>query len=246
MSSPHFGYENKYKQEYDIIVGIDEAGRGSLAGPVCVAAYSFPSYFYSANSIKWIFEVTDSKKVSPAKREYLYSLLEKHAAYSKKLLLSSRLIDTIGINATIEKGILHIIRDLVFYKGFKKIKLLIDGNYNFSFSGLNQRREGWTIAEIRKTGKLHSMMDICYQNSFHTLSILSLPGGDSISFSIASASILAKVFRDTYMKKISGLFPQYEFEKHKGYGTAKHREHIFKYGLTFLHRRSYLKKITSL
>ena len=187
--------ENKYK----IICGVDEAGRGPLAGPVFSAAVVLSDDIF-------IEGINDSKKLSEKKREIIYNeIIAKAKSYSISFCTEKE-IDKINIlNATL----------LSMKKSIENLKLkpdlaLIDGD------------------KIPQNLKIESK---------------SIIKGDSIINSIAAASILAKVSRDRFMKKISYKYPQYEFEKHKGYGTKLHIELIKRYGYCEIHRKSFLAKI---
>lgn len=185
-------------QGFSIVCGIDEAGRGPLAGPVYAAAVVLPAG-------KIIEGVNDSKKLSEKKREELYDKIIQESLSYSIASASETEIDEINIlNATY----------LAMKRAFDSLNIkpdivLIDGNRAPDL--------GVSTKTIIK--------------------------GDSLSMSIASASILAKVSRDRYMKNLSSKYPQYQFEKHKGYGTLAHREAIKKYGPCEIHRLSFLKNI---
>lgn len=193
----------KYEKElfedgYNFICGVDEAGRGPLAGPVFAAAVILPKNIL-------IDGVDDSKKLSEKKREILFDEIKNKSISYNIAFATEREIDEINIlNATLltmNRAIegLRITPDFALIDGDKLPNLSIDAK-----------------AIIK---------------------------GDALSISIAAASILAKVSRDRYMKQISNDYPVYQFEKHKGYGTALHRELILKYGPSDIHRKSFLKKI---
>ncbi len=180
--------------------GIDEVGRGPLAGPLFVASYKINN--------KTIIhkEVNDSKKLSEKKREYLYQFLTEDPSLYKVYSLSNKKIDDVGIveciNILIEKCALNNASD----------KTLIDG---------------------------------IFKKKFNIPSYNTVIKGDSTHYSIAAASIIAKVTRDRYMTSLKDTFPQYEFEKNKGYGTKVHIDAIKKFGITKLHRKTFLKNIYS-
>lgn len=181
-----------------ILAGIDEAGRGPLAGPVVAAAVIFDKDFY-------IEGIDDSKKLTAGKREELYSEIIDNALSVKTSVIEQHLIDEINILQAALKAM---------QKSFKKLKprpelLLVDGNKMFP-----TRTPFVTVV-----------------------------GGDSKSFSIAAASIIAKVTRDRIMVKLSEKYPEYKWHKNKGYGTREHIEAIKKFGATPYHRKSFLKNI---
>lgn len=191
-------YENEAKTAgYKLICGVDEAGRGPLAGPVYAAAVILPDDID-------IVGINDSKKLSEKKREQLFSeITQKAVAYCVATASVDEIEDINILNAAMlamKRAVsgLKIKPDIVF----------IDGN---------------------KAPDL----------DIKTKTIIK---GDSLSMSIAAASILAKVSRDRYMYELSEKYPQYMFDKHKGYGTKLHYDAIEKYGICPEHRPSFLKK----
>jgi ribonuclease HII len=177
------------------ICGIDEAGRGALAGPLTVAGVLLKSP---------IKDLSDSKKLTEKKREELYSKIIENSIY-KIVFKSNQEIDKKGLTICIKESILEIIENV------KTTNYIMDGNHNF---GIN---------------KIHTIVK-----------------ADDLVPSVSAASILAKVSRDRYMKSLED-YKEYEFNKHKGYGTKKHIELIEKYGLSDIHRTSFkLKKNTKI
>lgn len=194
-----FEIENElYKQGLNYIAGVDEAGRGPLAGPVFAAAVVL-------RNGQFIDEVTDSKKISEKKRDYLFDKIREEAVAFSIAAIDEKIIDDINIrNAT-----------------FKAM--------NNAVNGLSQRPDYVLI-----DGNAISGMTIPHE---------CVVKGDFKCNSIGAASILAKVARDRYMLQMAKVFPQYLFEKHKGYGTKLHYEMLEKYGISPIHRRTFLKKI---
>lgn len=194
-----FEFDKEIKKEgYNIICGVDEAGRGPLAGPVYACAIIMKEDFI-------IPEVNDSKKLTEKKREALYDIILENALDWSVASVSEKEIDEINIlNATMKAMDMAI-------SGLKVVPdlALIDGNQN---RGIKQNNK--TIIK-----------------------------GDSKSYNIAAASIIAKVTRDRFIIKMDELYPQYGFKKHKGYGTKEHIENIRKYGPCEIHRRTFLKNI---
>ena len=191
-------YENKaYEQGFKVVCGVDEAGRGPLAGDVYAAAVILPK--------GCVIEcVNDSKKLSEKKREALFDkIVEQCVSYG---------VGTASVEEIDEINILQAtflaMRRAVDALEVKPDIALIDGN----------RKPGLDIAQ----------WDIVK--------------GDASSANIAAASIIAKVSRDRYMKDIAKKYPQYQFEKHKGYGTKLHYEMLDKYGISDIHRKTFLKK----
>lgn len=184
-------------KEINYICGIDEAGRGPLAGPVVVASVIMPR-----NSM--IEGVNDSKKVSEKKREELYEkILEEAISYGVGVIDQTE-IDEINILEATKKGLTTSLKELTV----KPDLILVDA-----------------LKEIDTLG-------IPYQ---------SIIKGDALCYSISAASIIAKVTRDRIMRGWDEIYPQYGFEKHKGYGTAAHIKAIKEYGLCPIHRRSFTK-----
>lgn len=188
-------FERKYWSEgIEIIAGVDEAGRGPLAGPVVAAAVIFPKEVYLEG-------VDDSKKLSPHRREQLFPLIHEWAVGVGIGVVSHEEIDRINIY---QASILAM-RKALDQLSMVPSLVLADGN---SF-----RHETLRFENIIK--------------------------GDARSFTIAAASIIAKVTRDGLMREYDRLFPGYGFAKHKGYGTREHIEAIRQNGLCEIHRRSF-------
>lgn len=194
-----YSYEKlAIEKGFKTICGIDEAGRGPLAGPVYAAAVILPIDLE-------IDGLNDSKKLTEKKREVLFDVIcEKAISYSIGIATEEEIDEINILNAT-----LLAMRRAVDGLSVKPDYALIDGNQH---PGLSIQDE--TVVK-----------------------------GDGKSMSIAAASILAKVSRDRFMLEIAEKYPEYCFEKHKGYGTKLHYEMIEKYGVSPVHRRSFLKKI---
>ncbi len=191
----HLAHENGF----EVVCGIDEAGRGPLAGPVFAAAVILPDGLEDMG-------IKDSKKLSEKKRDTLFDLIcEKAVSYGIGTASEAE-IDEINILNAAFLAMKRAVEQL----SVKPDLALVDGNRE-PHTGIKE----YTIIK-----------------------------GDAKSISIAAASILAKVSRDRYMKELDEKYPQYQFAKHKGYPTALHYELINKYGISPVHRRSFLKKIT--
>jgi ribonuclease HII len=201
--------EELYKNGTTSIAGIDEAGRGPLAGPVVVACVVMPRD-------SMIEGVNDSKKVSEKKREKLYEEITNEALGYGVGIISQEEIDKINILNATKEGLTLAIKNLE--------KDLQEKNRAF------QKPEIILVDALTKIDTDH----IPYR---------SIIKGDSKSYSIAAASIIAKVTRDRIMREWDEVYPVYGFEKHKGYGTAAHIAAIKEYGLCPLHRRSFVKNI---
>lgn len=197
---PDFEFEAAAeKRGFKFICGVDEAGRGPLAGPVCAAAVILPE-----NAV--IEGLNDSKKLSEKKREKLFEVITETAVAYSVAFAEVEEIEAVNIlNATF-LAMNRAINGL----SVKADYALIDGN---------RLPEGIKIP--------------CE----------TVVKGDAKSASIAAASILAKVTRDRLLKEYDEKYPQYNFKKHKGYGTREHTELILKYGPCEVHRKSFLKKL---
>ncbi len=194
-----FAYENiALKKSYRMICGIDEAGRGPLAGPVFAAAVILPPG-------QMIEGLNDSKKLSEKKREALFDVIKKTAIVYAVGFATEQEIDKINILQATFLAMKRACDGL----SVRPDLALVDGN--------RMPRLGMDTQTIIK--------------------------GDALSASIAAASILAKVSRDRLMTEIDRIYPEYQFAKHKGYGTALHRELLKQYGPSPVHRKTFLKKI---
>lgn len=181
-----------------LVCGVDEAGRGPLAGPVCAAACVLPFGIE-------IPGLNDSKKLSEKKREELYTLITEKAVTFGVAFASVEEIEELNI-----LGATYLAMNRAISKLDPVPELaLIDGNRN---SGIH----------------------------FPSLCVIK---GDALCADIAAASILAKVTRDRFMLSLAERYPQYGFEKHKGYGTALHYETLRSYGPSPVHRKSFLRKM---
>ena len=181
-----------------LICGIDEAGRGPLAGPVFAAAVILPENCD-------IPGLDDSKKLSEKKREQLYDAIIERALYYGIASASEEEIDEVNILNAVYRAMNRAADKL----GIEPEICLIDGNRNQGIT-----RESMCVIK-----------------------------GDSKCACIAAASILAKVSRDRFMLEMADKYPQYAFEKHKGYGTKIHYECIREFGPSEIHRKTFLKKM---
>lgn len=179
---------------YVRIAGIDEAGRGPLAGPVVSAAVILPPSFSNPH-------VTDSKKLTPKKRDDLYDRIYDHAVSIGIGIVDAGEIDRINILHASLLSMAISVQNLLPVPDF----LLIDGKFPIALP-LPQR---------------------------------AVPKGDLLSISVACASIVAKVTRDRLMRRYHDDYPQYGFDRHKGYPTRSHKEAIRTHGCCFIHRKTF-------
>lgn len=176
------------------IIGADEVGRGSFAGPICAAAVKI-----NHSHLEYLLSVKDSKKLSAKKREAIFSIVQKNNIEYSFKESSNTFIDQFGIKNANEKVLTDSISDIY-------------------------------------TGREAVYVDHFKINDFKSISVVR---GEDNCRAIALASIIAKVLRDNLMIKYAEKYPEYLFEKNKGYGTKDHRMAISKYGLSDIHRKSF-------
>ena len=192
-------FENEKKLEgYKMVAGVDEAGRGPLAGPVFAASVILPDDCI-------IDGINDSKKLSEKKRELLFDEITRKAISYSIASIDEKVIDEVNILNATHMAMNKAVDEMKIKPDF----VLIDGN------------------------SIKNM----------TIPCQTIVKGDSKSISIAAASILAKVSRDRFICAIADKYPEYEFKKHKGYGTKLHTDALKKYGPCEIHRKTFLKKI---
>lgn len=185
-----------WSKGYKFIIGIDEVGRGSWAGPLVVGGVILPPNFTIPKGL------ADSKLVPSKKREELAKIIKKTALSAATVEIQAPHIDKIGISRATQEA-------------FRK------------------------IARIAIPAPDFHLIDAFYIKYFAKKYQMAVKDGDKVSASIAAASIVAKVYRDNLMKKLHAKYPNYGFEKHKGYGTKMHQEAIKQYGFSKIHRTSY-------
>lgn len=197
---PDYSFEKeKINLGFKTVAGVDEAGRGPLAGPVCAAAVILP--------VECVIEgLDDSKKLSEKKREKLYDIIIEKAISYNIQLVDNEVIDDINILNATYLAMTNAVNNLDVKPDF----VLIDGN--------------------RLPPDLKTPSEAIVK-------------GDSKSMSIAAASILAKVTRDRLMLELASEYPEYEFERHKGYGTKLHCEILREFGPCKIHRKTFIGKI---
>ena len=193
-----FEYDSAVRNDFPVVCGVDEAGRGPLAGDVYAAAV----ILREGTLIDYL---NDSKKLSEKRCEYLFDIIREKAQAYSIATASVEEIDRLNILNAAMLAMERAVEGL----GISPDIALIDGN---------------------RLPRLSCNMQYVIK-------------GDAVSASIAAASVLAKVARDRYMREIAEKYPQYAFEQHKGYGTKLHYEMIEKYGISDVHRRTFLKKL---
>lgn len=184
-----------------MIAGIDEAGRGALAGPLCLGAVIYNPQLFLNTPPEFAACVDDSKRLSANARRDALDLVQIYARAAVTVMVSPRTIDRLNINGATCCAIQKILDILPV----RPDVLLLDGKFNFTFA----------------------------------VPVMNVIRGDQRSFSIASASIAAKVRRDEVLGKFDRLYPGYDLLHNKGYGTLRHREAIRRIGPSAIHRTSY-------
>ena len=197
ISAPLYEYDAAVRSQYGCFAGVDEAGRGPLCGPVCVAACIL-------DPENPVYGINDSKKLTEKKREQLFDVIKDTAVAYSIAAADEKEIDEINILQATYLAMNRAFRGL----SVRPDMALVDGNRDPGL-GIPTR----TIVK-----------------------------GDANSMSIAAASILAKVTRDRFMLEMDKKYPEYQFAKHKGYGTKLHYEMLDKYGASEIHRMSFLRK----
>ena len=183
---------------YQYVAGVDEVGRGPLAGPVVCAAVIMP-----LDEASLVVGVDDSKKLSEKKRELLAEQIKEKALAYTIIEIDEKTIDEINILEATKLGMKRAIEELEIQPDV----VLTDGNMTLNIA--------------------HPQQSVIH--------------GDALSYSIGAASIIAKVHRDKKMVDFAQTYPDYGFEKNKGYGTAEHIKGIKEKGLCPIHRRSFTK-----
>ncbi len=207
-----FQYEIKtQKLGYDYIIGCDEVGRGSLAGPVVAGAVLFKiKELVAGKKREWFKDVRDSKRLTPVSRTVLNTQLMLHAQGYATARVSHTKIDRINIHNASLQAMHNAVQEVLKISKCNPSKVLVCVDGKFAIPKLHVAQEA-------------------------------VVNGDDLVFSVSAASIIAKVYRDHFMMKLDAKFPKYYFGKHKGYGTQVHIKALRKHGLSPLHRQSFCK-----
>lgn len=218
------------KQGYKCIVGIDEAGRGPLAGPVVAGAIKFKAQSAkrkaTVQNLKLFKSIKDSKKLSAKQREEWHKILVNHPNIKWGVgIISEKIIDRMNILQATKLAMVKAVYDLEKKVGKPADFLIIDGNFTLDFALISSK----TVFELGMPGQK------------------AVVKGDEKIFLCAAASIIAKVTRDRIMMEMHKKYPQYGFNKHKGYGTKEHLRALRKHGASKIHRKSFgpVKKLIS-
>ena len=217
-----FNLERQNFNNNSIMIGVDEVGRGSWAGPIVAAS----SWINFQNYKLLPKDINDSKKISSKTRKKIILSLNNSVKYSSAISTPEE-IDRYGLtvaNTIAMKRSLYCLFQSFNENTIKKklnFKVYVDGNYKPDFSSIDITLKKNKIIKL------------------DTHDLYSLVKGDEKSKTIALASIIAKETRDSIMRNYSLKYSQYKFDKHFGYGTAKHREAILEFGITPIHRKSF-------
>lgn len=228
----------------DVLIGIDEAGRGALAGPVVAGAVSLPAPFYKSVTTQLGADadaINDSKKLTPRQREAIMVQME-HLQEAGQLALSwgeasVEEIERDNILGATRLAMARALEALGPQPLFRNQHLLLQVQETGLPRGTHRPAASSALprnALVLIDGRPLKPFPYTHEAIVH---------GDSQSFAIAAASIVAKVTRDRKLLAIGKTYPQYGFEHHKGYGTATHREAICRHGPSFVHRAGFLQKI---
>lgn len=210
MSRPNLSIERKlWKKGIKYIIGVDEVGRGAFAGPIVASAVVFPQIMRASKKLKFLKEINDSKLLKSEKRRKLAKLIKKHALVWT--------VDEIGIDVINKLGIGRA-NYMVFRKVVNNVLSQIDESSCFLLC------DGFRTRYVRKIGLKKQM---------------AIVDGDQKSITIAAASIIAKVHRDSLMRKLSKIHPYYKLSRNKGYGTPAHQKALKMFGLSKIHRTSF-------
>lgn len=212
-----------WKQSGVFVFGLDEAGRGCLAGPVCAAAFSFP------RGVESIPDVRDSKQIAEPAREAMFEEVRSASQASGIGFASAEEIDRFNIlNATclaVLRAVEQALESAIRREPAAKFVFLTDGNLQL----LHRAEQFVKLPEFRRVRDL-------FGAGFEEIPVVK---GDAQVASIAGASLLAKVSRDRVMRELDDKFPGYEFRVHKGYSTALHVQKLRELGPISEHRRSF-------
>jgi len=243
---PNFFQEKKlWRRGYNLVIGIDEVGRGAFAGPVVVGAVVFSNQLsvvssqLAVNNIRLDrrlqeLGVNDSKLVSPQKRTVLAKDIKKYALCWT--------VAEIGVSTINKKGIGKA-TEMAMRKAIKTIKSQSFDSFDYAQDKFAQDKKLKikNIGTLHKTFLLVDAFHVKYCAGIGLKNQKAIVHGDRISLSIAAASIVAKVFRDQLMTKLSTKHKKYRWEKNKGYGTTDHRKAIELHGTTKHHRTVFIK-----
>jgi ribonuclease HII len=219
-----------------VIVGIDEVGRGPIAGPVAVCSFLCEPSFFPITEID--LPMRDSKKLSKIQREKWFEYLKAQKAKGNcdfaVSYVSAEMIDKFGIVKAIQKSLDYSLEKVAekTYQNFRALPSLRGLRHDENFEKFSPQ-----------LGSVHIFLDGGLKAPKEYINQETIIKGDELHPVISCASIIAKVSRDKIMANYAKEYPEYGFEKHSGYGTKAHYEAIKNHGVTPLHRKTFLKSI---
>lgn len=254
--APSFKYEKRlWKRGYRIVAGADEVGRGAWAGPVVSGAVAFAPMTNAKLQMTNVKEhlafsighsalilIDDSKKLTPKERERAEKWIKKNALCWGLGQASPGEINRLGIAKASKMAFRRAVGECNRRLGSQLSVVSLQSSV--ISRQLTENRK--SIPETRKLKTEFLLIDafyLPYTRGIRRKNQLAIVNGDEKCFSIAAASILAKVYRDRLMRRLSRKYPRYKWAKNKGYGTGEHKDAIRKYGITRLHRRQFVKSI---
>lgn len=215
---PDFKEEKKlWKIELGLVIGVDEVGRGAFAGPVVAGAVAF-----SARGPNPTVKIDDSKRLNPLQRKKSAKWIKKYCLAYGIGEVGVRVINRLGIGKATEMAMRRAIASLLNCSIVKK-------------------NNNGAMKQFNNCFVLVDAFHIKYLRGIGLKNQKAIKKGDQKSISIAAASILAKVYRDNLMQKLTKKYKEYHWGKNKGYGTKKHQEAILKNGSTTLHRKKFVE-----
>lgn len=218
MKKPNFSLERSiWNKNIEFVIGVDEVGRGAFAGPIVAGAVVFPRIKRIRKRQSFLNQINDSKKLKAPMRSKLSKKIKKHSAFYAVSEVDTETINKIRIGRA---------NRMVFRKVVKRIFEQIEKSLNRKL----KRDEYFLIADGLPT-KYIKRVGLKQQKA--------IIDGDAKSITIAAASIISKVHRDSLMREYSRKFRHYKFSRNKGYGTKGHQEALKKYGLSEIHRTSF-------
>ena len=268
MTKPTFRFEKPLWKKNYLVIGVDEVGRGAIAGPVVASAVAFAINPEQRTKNLEHIGIDDSKRLTAKRREELAKMIKKMALAYGIGEAGVGTINSIGIKKATERAMRRAIKNVQCTLLRSVNNRVSEGQvmYNLQKSCHSEPRQGGA-RNLGRLGRPHN--DASERKTFLARSLTSfemtkgqyfflidgfsvkyLPGGlknqkaivkgDQKSISIAAASIIAKVYRDDKMRLLDKKYPHYQFSRHKGYGTEKHKNAILKFGETVYHRQQFL------